>query len=65
MRGMRPLSKVDLVWSCDMAYVIGLITADGSLSIDGRHIDITSVDKSQLDNALRCLKLSVKIGRKK
>jgi hypothetical protein len=39
-------------------YVIGFITADGNLSIDGRHINITSKDIVHLGNIKRALLLS-------
>ncbi|MDI6602577.1 MAG: LAGLIDADG family homing endonuclease [Patescibacteria group bacterium] len=29
-------------WSSELAYLVGLITTDGSLSVDGRHLNITS-----------------------
>lgn len=64
-RGTKPQGKVKLDWSADLSYVIGLITADGSLSSDGRHIDITSVDLEQVENIRKCLNLShIKIGTK-
>ncbi|NCO10651.1 hypothetical protein GW930_01945 [Candidatus Saccharibacteria bacterium] len=37
-------------WSPGIAYCVGLIASDGSLSKDGRHIDLTSVDYEQLEN---------------
>lgn len=43
---------LSLVRSQDLWYIIGLITTDGNLSKDGRHINITSKD--------RCLLLKVK-----
>jgi len=41
---MYPQKKVDCIWSPHFAYAIGLLATDGSLSIDGRHIDFTSKD---------------------
>lgn len=64
MRGRKPLSKVKIEWSSDFAYAIGLITTDGNLSPDGRHIDFTSQDKEQLLNFMKCLGIKVKIGHK-
>ena len=32
-------------WNHDFAYAIGLITTDGNLSPDGRHINLTSKDE--------------------
>jgi len=45
-------------------YVVGLITTDGNLSIDGRHIYITSKDRGFLYSVRRALLLSNKISRK-
>ncbi len=53
------------MWSPDFAYVVGLITADGCLQKDGRHIDLTSKDLEQVATFKRCLGLTVKIGKKK
>lgn len=52
------------MWSPNLAYAIGLLTSDGYLSVDGRHIDLTSKDKQQLKNFKYCLGLKVKIGYK-
>lgn len=51
-------------WSHPFAYAVGLITTDGSLSKDGRHIDLTSKDVEQLKNFKKCLGIEVKIGKK-
>ena len=51
-------------WTTDLAYVIGLITTDGSLSIDGRHINLTSKDIEQIQTFARLLNLNNKIGTK-
>lgn len=51
-------------WSADLAYVIGLITTDGCLSKDGRHIDFTSKDLEQVKNFSKILELTNKIGLK-
>ncbi|MEZ4156898.1 MAG: LAGLIDADG family homing endonuclease [Candidatus Paceibacterota bacterium] len=48
----------------DLWYSVGFITADGSLSISGRHIALTSKDRDVLDKIKRILKVSNKIGRK-
>ncbi len=45
-------------------YLVGLITADGCLSSDGRHIDITSKDRSLLTELKKQLGLINKIGVK-
>ncbi len=45
-------------------YLVGLITSDGCLSNDGRHIDITSSNYSFLKNLKNSLGLTNKIGVK-
>lgn len=51
-------------WSANLAYAIGLIARDGSLSKDGRHIDLTSKDLDQLNAFKNILDLKVKIAPK-
>ncbi len=48
----------------DIWYTIGYITADGNLSCDGRHINITSKDVSHLNKIKQALKLKNKITMK-
>ena len=57
-------SKVQLTWSNNFAYAIGLITTDGNLSPDLRHLHITSKDYEIVINARRCLGINNKIGKK-
>lgn len=52
-------------WNNDLAYVVGLITTDGSLSIDGRHLNLTSKDIEQLETFAEILDIKNKIGTKK
>jgi hypothetical protein len=52
-------------WTADLAYSVGLITTDGSLSKDGRHINLTSKDLDQITTFASLLHLKNKIGRKK
>lgn len=47
---MKPKGKVKIEWNENFAYAIGLIVTDGSLSIDGRHINFTSKDLEQIQN---------------
>lgn len=61
---MKPLGRVEIKWSPRFAYAVGLLTTDGSLSIDGRHISFTSKDEEQINNFKLCLNLQNKIGRK-
>ena len=53
-----------MVWRSGLAYAIGLLTTDGSLSIDGRHINLTSKDIDQIKTFARILGLKNKIGLK-
>lgn len=64
MVGVKPKGKVEIKWSPKFAYAIGLLTSDGCLSGDGRHIDFTSKDLQQIKNFLNCLNIKNKIGRK-
>ncbi|MDO8408358.1 MAG: LAGLIDADG family homing endonuclease [bacterium] len=44
---------------------MGLIATDGCLSSDGRHLDLTSKDKEQIQTFMRCLDIEhLKIGMK-
>lgn len=51
-------------WSSELAYSVGLIATDGNLSIDGRHIDLTSKDVEQLNNLMSCLDIRPNISLK-
>ena len=42
-------------WNSNLAYAVGLITTDGNLSPDGRHISLTSTDKQLLSTFKKCL----------
>lgn len=48
-------------WSTELAYIIGLLTTDGNLSNDGRHISMRSSDLQLLDTFKKCLHLTNKI----
>lgn len=61
---MKPLSKIKIKWSSKFAYAIGLITTDGSLSNDYRHINFTSKDKQLMDIFCKALNIKNKIGMK-
>jgi len=62
MRGSQKNKDYKVSWSSELAYVIGLITTDGNLSPDGRHIILVSKDVSQLKTFKKCLKLKSKVG---
>lgn len=58
----KDLSEAE--WSPQLAYAIGLIATDGCLSLDKRHIDLTSKDIQLLKTFKKCLGLKNKIGLK-
>jgi hypothetical protein len=62
--GPKPKGKVKIKWSPNFAYAIGLLTADGSLSKDRRHIDFTSKDRVQVVLFKKCLGLATKVSKK-
>lgn len=51
-------------WNSNLAYIIGLITTDGNLSKDGRHITFVSKDIALVKSFKKCLKLKNKISIK-
>jgi hypothetical protein len=64
-RGPKPKGRVDIAWRPDLAYAVGLITADGSLSKNGRHINFTSKDLDLIKTFQACLNLEdIKVGQK-
>jgi len=56
------LPNKDFKWTSSLAYVVGLITTDGCLSNDGRHIIMRSCDVQLLKTFKNCLNLSNKIS---
>jgi hypothetical protein len=52
---------MNIKWSPSIAYVVGLITTDGSLSSDKRHIIFTSSDLQSIKTFKKCLNLKNKI----
>lgn len=63
-RGTKPQGKVKIEWSPEFSYAIGLLVADGCLSKDRRHIDLTSKDKAQIITFRKCLGLTTKVSPK-
>lgn len=61
---MKPLEKVKIKWSPEFAYAIGLLSTDGNLSSDGRHINFTSKDRNLVKIFSKCLGVKNKIGKK-
>lgn len=64
LRGPKPKGKVNIKWSPNFAYAIGLLATDGCLYKDGRHISLTSLDVEQLNNFNKALNIKVKISTK-
>ncbi|MDP3792160.1 MAG: LAGLIDADG family homing endonuclease [bacterium] len=58
-----PQRKIDLSWSSNLAYAIGLLTADGCLNKDGRHLWFSSKDLEMITNLKKSLNLKNKIGK--
>jgi hypothetical protein len=50
-------------WTKEVAYAVGLITTDGNLSPDKRHISITSRDKKLLYTFRKCLNITNRITK--
>lgn len=62
-RGPKPKGKIDIKWSANFAYAIGLIVSDGNLSINRRHIAFVSKDIEQINNFKKCFNIpDIKIG---
>lgn len=52
-------------WTPELAYVIGLLTTDGNLSKDGRHIIMRSSDLQLLNTFKKCIGLENKVAQTK
>lgn len=63
-RGPKPKYIINTDWNSGLAYAVGLLASDGCLSSDRRHIDLTSIDKDQLENFSRALGAKFNIGLK-
>ncbi len=61
---MKPQNKVKIKWSPEFAYAIGLITTDGNLSPDRRHLNFTSKDRELVELFKHCLGIANSIGKK-
>ena len=55
--------KVKTEWNPNLAYAIGLITSDGNLSSDGRHMSLTSCEEEMMHNFKSALNLKNTIGK--
>lgn len=60
-RGPKPKSD-PIIWSAELAYGIGLMTSDGCLSPDGRHLTFVSKDLEQVVRVREIFKVRAKIG---
>lgn len=61
---MKPKGK-PIKWSSAIAYAVGLITTDGCLSPDGRHLILVSKEIPLLKTFKKCLGLKNKIGSRR
>lgn len=65
MRGNQKNKNYKIKWTPEFAYAIGLLTADGNLSKDGRHLEFNSKDIQLVKTFKKCMNLTdVKIGIK-
>ena len=62
IRRYKPRKVLFFDWSPELAYAVGLITTDGCLSNDRRHIQFTYKDIEQIGNIKLILKLPGRIG---
>ena len=62
---MRYAKKKIYEWTPHIAYCVGLIASDGSLSNDGRHVDLTSLDYDQLLNFVKPLVVLIRSQKKR
>lgn len=58
----KPRKELFFDWSPNLAYAVGLITTDGCLSPDRRHVIFTSKDIEQIGNIKTILKIKSSIG---
>ncbi|EKD76109.1 MAG: hypothetical protein ACD_43C00224G0006 [uncultured bacterium] len=61
---MKAKGKVKLQWTSGLAYAVGLLTTDGNLSPDGRHISFTSKDLELARKLQSGLGIAEHIGKK-
>lgn len=59
----RRLPTIKISWTSELAYAVGLITTDGNLSKDKRHITFTSTDLNLIKTFKKCLKLRTRITK--
>lgn len=61
---MRYSYKSDYRWTADLAYLTGLIAADGCLVNNGRHLNVTSKDIELINHTQSILNMNVKFSLK-
>lgn len=54
-----------MIWNTNFAYALGLITSDGNLSSDGRHLAFISTDMDLIETFKKCLDLKNRVSLKK
>lgn len=62
MPRLRLLRK-DFLWNANLAYAVGLLTTDGNLSSDKRHIIFVSTDTELIKTFRKCLNKGNKISK--
>ncbi len=62
-RGPHVSAYIACEWSPNLAYAVGLITTDGNLSNDGRHMSVVSKDYDLLETLRDCLGIDNAITR--
>jgi len=60
---VKRLKKVQVKWTPNFAYAIGLITSDGNLSPDGRHLNLTSKDREIVVMFKDCLGIGIDVSK--
>lgn len=60
----RASKFINVTWTHELAYAIGLLASDGNLSPDGRHINLTSLDEEITVYARAIFAINNKIGKK-
>jgi hypothetical protein len=59
---VRKNTKVFINWSANFSYAIGLLATDGCVYKDGKRVAFVSKDYDQIENLMKCLKISCKVG---
>jgi hypothetical protein len=61
---VRYRSKRSYSWTPEIAYLTGMMAADGCLVNDNRHLNVTSKDYEVIETVQSILKMNVKVGIK-